>query len=224
MLKVKYTACMRCACQVEYKTNAQVYCAECRLSVIREKARIASEKKRRAQGIAKQKGVERPCHSCGRLMVAGGKHQKWCVGCKKEQQLIRARHHSRMVRVLPERRKTHNAWQAKNRKTPKGRVDAHMGTLIHRALKKNKAGRSWKTMVPYSWQELAAHLESQFQPGMTWKNHGEWHIDHIRPRASFAYTSPEDPAFHECWELSNLQPLWAQDNVRKGAKILEPQE
>lgn len=64
-----------------------------------------------------------------------------------------------------------------------------------------------------------AHLESKFVEGMTWENRSEWHIDHIRPIASFNYATPDDPEFKQCWSLSNLQPLWAKENMSKGAKL-----
>ena len=219
MLVEKYTTCMSCDCTVTYKTNAKVYCADCRLRITREKAKLEAEKQRRKKGIAQVKGTLKPCECCGVVMEISGIRRKWCATCAYQKQLDGSRQFSRMVRVDPERKKTFDAWQAKNRRTPKGKIDTHMSTLIHRVLKKDKAGRSWKTMVPYSWEELKSHLESQFQPGMTWDNHGEWHIDHIRPRASFNYTTPECPEFKECWALSNLQPLWAADNIRKGAKL-----
>jgi len=70
------------------------------------------------------------------------------------------------------------------------------------------------------WQ----HLESQFQPGMTRENRGEWHVDHIRPLASFDFEGDNlEAALHEAWNYTNLQPLWAEDNLRKGAKY-EPEE
>jgi len=62
------------------------------------------------------------------------------------------------------------------------------------------------------------HLEGLFKPGMSWANHGAWHIDHIRPRSAFTYSSPTDRDFADCWALSNLQPLWAEENLRKAAK------
>ena len=59
-------------------------------------------------------------------------------------------------------------------------------------------------------------LEAQFLPGMTWDNHGEWHIDHIRPCASFDFSDPQQQK--ECSHYSNLQPLWAKDNLSKSDK------
>lgn len=60
-------------------------------------------------------------------------------------------------------------------------------------------------------------IESQFLPGMTWENHGEWHIDHIKPCASFDLTDPEQQ--RECFNYKNLQPLWAFDNLSKGDRF-----
>lgn len=63
---------------------------------------------------------------------------------------------------------------------------------------------------------LREHLENLFTDGMTWENQGEWHIDHIRPCASFDLTTEEER--HKCFHYTNLQPLWAADNISKGAK------
>ncbi len=83
----------------------------------------------------------------------------------------------------------------------------------------SKRGNTWEKLVGYTVEELMAHLESKFWPGMSWSNYGQWHIDHIIPDSVFHYTSYEDPEFKECWALSNLQPLWAHDNQSKHAKM-----
>lgn len=75
--------------------------------------------------------------------------------------------------------------------------------------------------LPFTLEGLMNHLESLFQPGMSWDNYGDWHIDHIKPESSFDYSSYEDLEFKECWCLSNLQPLWKIDNLKKGAKYEE---
>ncbi len=62
---------------------------------------------------------------------------------------------------------------------------------------------------------LKTHLESQFQPGMSWENYGKWHIDHIRPLSSFDLTD-ENQLSSAC-RFTNLQPLWKKDNLRKGS-------
>ena len=70
--------------------------------------------------------------------------------------------------------------------------------------------------LEYSLDNLKKHLEGLFREGMTWENYGRWHVDHIKPCASFDLTDPEQ--FSECWALKNLQPLWSQENCRKGAR------
>jgi hypothetical protein len=64
------------------------------------------------------------------------------------------------------------------------------------------------------------HIENKFLPGMTWENHSRrgWHIDHIIPCASFDLSDPEQQK--KCFHYTNLQPLWAEDNLRKSDKIL----
>lgn len=72
-----------------------------------------------------------------------------------------------------------------------------------------------------SVDELISHIESQFIDGMTWENHGKngWHIDHIKPCCSFDLTDPQQQK--ECFHYTNLRPLWAIDNLKKGGKFLQ---
>lgn len=68
-----------------------------------------------------------------------------------------------------------------------------------------------------SFEQLKTHLEKQFVDGMTWENHGEWHIDHIKPLCSFDFSDERE--LFKAWHFSNLQPLWAKDNISKGGKF-----
>ena|SRR3990167_2666119 len=97
-----------------------------------------------------------------------------------------------------------------------------MSTAVYLGLKKkgiSKAGERWCSVVGYSIDELRGHLEPLFSDGMSWENYGEWHIDHIIPKSFFSFTSPEDAAFKQCWALTNLQPLWAEDNLSKSNRL-----
>jgi len=58
------------------------------------------------------------------------------------------------------------------------------------------------------------HLESQFKEGMSWDNRGEWHIDHVIPCCKFDLTDIEEQK--KCFHYTNLQPLWAKENLQKG--------
>jgi hypothetical protein len=68
-----------------------------------------------------------------------------------------------------------------------------------------------------SIEELKGWLESQFQPGMTWENYGEWHIDHVVPLRRVDLKDRKK--LKKLCHWFNLQPLWAKDNQRKGAKV-----
>lgn len=70
-------------------------------------------------------------------------------------------------------------------------------------------------MLEFSDAELVAHFEGLFEPGMSWENFGEWHIDHIRPLASFDTSSEDDMRLAN--RLENLRPMWAADNIAKGS-------
>lgn len=72
-----------------------------------------------------------------------------------------------------------------------------------------------ETILGATIQTAKDYLESKFQPGMSWENHGRWHIDHVIPLAS---AKTEEELISLC-RYTNLQPLWATDNIRKGAKM-----
>ena len=85
--------------------------------------------------------------------------------------------------------------------------------------------KSWRKnggtekLLGCDYQTAMNHIESQFvddKKWMTWENHGEWHIDHDTPLASANTIEEMTPLFH----YTNLQPLLAEDNIRKGDKIL----
>jgi hypothetical protein len=74
-------------------------------------------------------------------------------------------------------------------------------------------------LVGCSIEQLRGYLEKQFTKGMSWKNYGYhgWHIDHIRPCTSFNLSNPQQQK--QCFHYTNLQPLWAKDNLRKNNKV-----
>jgi hypothetical protein len=93
---------------------------------------------------------------------------------------------------------------------------------IRQALKYHLAGTYKKKdstieLLGCSIDELKTYLQNQFKEGMTWQNHGEWHIDHIIPCAAFDLSKKEDCL--KCFNYKNLQPLWAHENLSKSDKI-----
>lgn len=99
---------------------------------------------------------------------------------------------------------------------PENRVSNRIRSGIRGVLTKTKKNSGVFRHLGYDKHELAAHLESKFIEGMSWNNMDKWHIDHIRPVASFNFDSTDHPDFKKCWSLNNLQPLWAEDNLSKG--------
>ncbi len=71
-----------------------------------------------------------------------------------------------------------------------------------------------------SVENLKIHLEKQFVDNMSWDNYGKWHIDHIKPCALFDMTKEEEQ--QACFHYTNLQPLWAKENISKGKKYPVP--
>jgi hypothetical protein len=88
-------------------------------------------------------------------------------------------------------------------------------TDIFRSKKYTKNLKTIK-MLGCSWEELRLHIENQFLENMNWDNRDKWHIDHIIPLASAK--SPEE--VEKLCHYTNLQPLWASDNMSKGAKLV----
>ena len=87
---------------------------------------------------------------------------------------------------------------------------------VYDALKGIRKAARTETLLGCSYDFFRGYIEGKFVENMGWDNMGEWHIDHIRPLASFDLNDAEQQkqAFH----YTNQQPLWAMDNLRKGAK------
>jgi hypothetical protein len=94
-------------------------------------------------------------------------------------------------------------------------------SLMRATLTNGREGRRMKDILGYTAAELRAHLDRQFTKGMSWEafGRGEIEIDHIVPVASFRISGPDCPEFKACWALSNLRPMWAEQNRAKGATV-----
>lgn len=110
----------------------------------------------------------------------------------------------------------------KSRSSPKGKLNHRISVAIRSSLNKTKNYKHWETLVGYSLDQLKKHLEKQFTEGMTWKNYGSvWHIDHRIPVSAFNFKFSDDMDFKRCWELNNLRPLGATENIKKGNKMID---
>ena len=179
----------------------------------------------------KKCGAERPLAEFGKHRETADKLYPWCKPCAAEYQ------RAKRAEYCPEARRKKNAdWRKQNperlrvlrqraiekkKSTPQGRLTLSVRSYLSQNLAQRGAVKRSKTFeaLGYSPDDLVCHIEELFQPGMTWENYGHWHLDHIRPLASFVYESTDCEQFREAWALSNLQPLWAEDNLSKGAKV-----
>jgi hypothetical protein len=82
----------------------------------------------------------------------------------------------------------------------------------------NKSGKTAE-LIGCTYDAFMMHIEAQFTDGMSWGNRSEWHIDHIIPCAAFDLSDPEQQ--RQCFHYSNMRPLWAHENRRKGASMPE---
>ena len=114
-----------------------------------------------------------------------------------------------------------NVYVLKKKKTDiQYKLKSSLRTRLHQAINGNfKSGSAVKDLG-CSIEELKLHLESKFQPGMSWDNWDRygWHIDHIKPLASFDLTDRNQ--LLEACHYTNLQPLWAKDNIIKSDKLI----
>jgi hypothetical protein len=118
-------------------------------------------------------------------------------------------------------RKTHKEelreYYRKKMKILNNRILHCLRTRINMSIKRNSKSESTIELLGCSVEFLKQHLESKFKSGMSWDNYGKWHIDHIIPCASFDLSKPNEQ--RKCFNYTNLQPLWAIENIIKSNKI-----
>lgn len=152
-------------------------------------------------------------------------------------ELYRATHQEEIkaYNQKPETKKRRNKNQVKNREeNPSERLRHNVSSDIYSFLKNKGLSKGSKSIKEYLGEDyfdrLKIHLESLFvgdKSWCNWDNYGAyninyktWQLDHIIPHSSFNYNFMEDDEFKECWALSNLQPLDALENMKKGNKII----
>jgi len=123
-------------------------------------------------------------------------------------------------RATPEGRSKDQEYKRQRRITnPSYKLTERLRNSLYLALKSNSKTSSALTLLGCSIDDLKSKLEGMFAFGMDWSNHGlaGWHLDHILPLASFDMSDPAQQkiAFHH----TNLQPLWAKDNMKKGCNV-----
>ena len=148
---------------------------------------------------------------------------KWLDNYKRQSSKQNRKNFIKIYSKSENFRKNVRKWQKKQPKDTNYNISNALRRSIIGALKRQKIRKHRKTeeLLGTDRETARKHIESLFQPGMNWKNHGlghgKWHIDHIIPCASFDLKCPVQQL--ACCHYKNLQPLWAIDNIKKGAKL-----
>lgn len=155
-----------------------------------------------------------------------------CTQCKADMKVYKrkyddtekAKDSQRLLGIRRRKTEKYKEWKRNYmRERYKNDVQFKLARLISdrlsKAAKKNTRLSGTLKYLGCSLQELKEHLSSKFTQGMSWDNHGEWHIDHIVPLASADLMNEND--LRRVCHYTNLQPLWAADNIRKHDSIPE---
>ena len=110
--------------------------------------------------------------------------------------------------------------QAYKREKYKNDTNYRIGQTLRSRIQKiiTKKSGSTAELLGCDMDFFLSYLEEKFIDDMSWENYGQWHIDHIRPCASFNLNDPKQQK--QCCHYTNLQPLWAKDNLSKSDKII----
>lgn len=119
------------------------------------------------------------------------------------------------------REKNPDYWTRRRRDVPSYALRVAVAGRINAALRKSvgRPGKAGPTLelLGCTADQYRIYLEGLFEPGMSWQNWASdgWHIDHVRPLASFDLDVPAEQraAFH----YSNTRPMWAKENLRKSS-------
>jgi hypothetical protein len=157
------------------------------------------------------------------------KNKTQCKECIKEYQKI-----YRQKKKAERKEKSKIYYKRKVKSDPSFKLRKNISRTVYRALRLRGSSKKGKSCFPYlSWtiQELKDHIENQFEPWMNWENQGhykpetwddndtttwKWQLDHIIPHSTFQYTTMDCQEFRDCWDLSNLRPLSAKQNLFDG--------
>lgn len=97
---------------------------------------------------------------------------------------------------------------------PIAKTVASLRRRLYHVLQGTQKSAPFLVLLGCDRNALRAHLEGQFTSGMSWENYGQWHVDHIQPLSAFDVMDPAQQ--RAACHYTNLQPLWALDNLTKG--------
>ena len=170
--------------------------------------------------VASRKWADENPEQVAEWAAAG--HQRWVERNPERSKALSKSRSAAWAKQNPDRRAKNNNKHVKDRKLrdPGFRVLINLRGRLGAAMRGDSKDATTRELVGIDIEGLLAHLESQFTEGMSWDSYGRdgWHIDHIKPCALFDLADPEQQ--RECFHYTNLQPLWAEENLSKGASYI----
>lgn len=202
--------CASCGNEATRTGRRQYFCSGCR-----DSRRAMRRRERYANNVERERARDRAQYAKN-PKLRQARWRKWAAANKEA---LKAKN-LKWRKANPERVHEFTRRRLRN---PSYRVHASIRSGVYASLN-GKKRTAWAVAVGYTLADLMQHIERQFLPGMNWENHGrgagKWHIDHIVPKNCFQFTSIDDLEFKACWALTNLRPLWQDDNLSKSAKRL----
>ncbi len=226
---ISNSSCSKCGCKIRLVSTWQyTRCLRRRKSKARGATvlgtrKAAQYKRIMARNLNKTHYSSTECGKCGSLKKLVSTNQ--CCNCLKNRtgrdKEFKAGYSKYKDRINSGRRS--RAGKVKNRiyyrkisTRTEFKITSFMRSCISRTLSETSYKKKSRKDLSYSKDDLISHMQSLFKEGMSWGNYGDWHIDHIKPISKFISEGNLD--INEVNALSNLQPLWAFDNLSKGCK------
>lgn len=207
-----------CGCHGKHKLNGDIKCSLCNKFL----------------APSNFSGTNSACNSCSKEQRKGY-YNKDIINRRAKQRALYQIHKEKRklyakkyrIKNLDKLQKSSKLWKAKNpnykREKLKSdinfRIKENLRGRLYKAIKNNSKAKSTLKLLGCTIDELKAHITSLFLKGMTWDNYGKWHIDHIKPCSLFDFSKGEEQL--KCFHYTNLQPLWAIDNLIKNNKYEE---
>jgi len=238
-----FKICIICKREYEVNSNIQKYCKKCKKEAIRKirleyyknnKLRLKEEsKKYNIKHKEGKKKYNKKYYDSNKEEII--KYQKNYYKNHKEEKKEYNKEYrennkeelSKKIKIYYKENKSkinkkHNKYKVKRYSNDINfRIMEVLRSRLNKALKNNFKSAETIKLLGCSINELKQHLEKQFKKGMSWDNYGfhGWHIDHIIPCSSFDLNKLYEQ--EKCFHYTNLQPLWMNDNLKKGGKILD---
>ena len=208
------------AYEKEYRKRKQLE----RLMTPEERRLLAAEKKAKAEASRRNKAEYKKRWAAENAeRVTAAQRSAYMADRARRKAKAKARYEANKPEILAKMRDyaarnkplINKRFRARYRRNPQLRSAVTMRGMLARALKSTGASKTAATseLLRYCRERLRQRIEVQFKPGMSWDNHGAWHIDHKIPIAHFIAKGETRPWVINA--LCNLQPLWAEDNWRK---------